>query len=179
MLICSINKQKPIITMETMTKEASASISTDILLAQWLGHRHVTRRVIEAFPEDKMFTFSIGGMRTFAQLITEVLALGAPGMRGVVTGTWLSYQEAEAGFKFTSKTELLELWDKSTEEIKTLWAQVPPKRFFETDKFLGQYESPVYWSIMYVMDNEIHHRAQAYVYLRALNVEPPPFWDRG
>jgi uncharacterized damage-inducible protein DinB len=29
-----------------------------------------------------------------------------------------------------------------------------------------------------VIDNEIHHRAQGYVYLRALNIEPPHFWER-
>ena len=28
------------------------------------------------------------------------------------------------------------------------------------------------------IDNEIHHRGQAYVYLRALGIEPPHFWER-
>jgi uncharacterized damage-inducible protein DinB len=167
--------------MDTMTKTASqtAAISTDILLNQWLGHRNITRRVIEAFPDDKIFTYSIGGMRTFAQLATELLALGAPGLQGVVDGKWDSYQDIEASFKFTNKKELLKLWDESTEKIKGLWAQITPERFFETDKFLGQYENPIYWSILYSMDNEIHHRAQAYVYLRSLGIEPPAFWDRG
>ena len=32
--------------------------------------------------------------------------------------------------------------------------------------------------ILYVIDNEIHHRGQGYVYLRALGIEPPPFWER-
>ncbi|NLG08337.1 MAG: damage-inducible protein DinB, partial [Deinococcales bacterium] len=32
--------------------------------------------------------------------------------------------------------------------------------------------------VQYAIDNEIHHRAQGYVYLRALGVEPPPFWER-
>jgi uncharacterized damage-inducible protein DinB len=163
--------------MDTMTKPAA--ISTDILLDQWLGHRRVTRKLIEAFPEDKMFTYSIGGMRTFAQLISELLTMGAPGIRGVVQGTWVSYQDAEASFKFTSKKELLALWDKSTEEIKTLWPQIPAERFHENDKFFGQFEGKIYWSILYLIDNEIHHRAQAYVYLRSLGVEPPAFWDRG
>lgn len=162
--------------METMTKPAA--ISTDILLNQWLGHRKVTRRVIEAFPEDKLFTFSIGGMRTFAQLAAELLALGAPGIRGVVQGKWDSYEAIESSFKFNSKKELLDLYDQGTAEIKRLWPQISAERFFEVDKFLGQYESPIYWSIMYSIDNEIHHRAQAYVYLRSLGIEPPPFWDR-
>ena len=162
-----------------MTKTATAAISTDILLNQWLGHRNITRRVIEVFPEDQLFTYSIGGMRTFALLATELLALGAPGLRGVVSRKWDSYENIEASFKFTNKKELLKLWDESTEEIKELWAQITADRFFETDKFLGLYEGPIYWSILYSMDNEIHHRAQAYVYLRSLGIEPPAFWDRG
>ena len=28
------------------------------------------------------------------------------------------------------------------------------------------------------IDNEIHHRGQGYVYLRALGKEPPPFYER-
>lgn len=163
-----------------MTKPAAASaaINTDILLNQWLGHRKVTRRVIEAFPEDKLFTHSIGGMRTFAQLAAEILALGAPGIRGVVDRKWDSYEKIESSFKFSSKKELLNLYDQGTAEIKALWPQISAERFFEVDKFLGQYESPIYWSILYSIDNEIHHRAQAYVYLRSLGIEPPAFWDR-
>ncbi|HEY0741273.1 MAG TPA: DinB family protein [Chryseosolibacter sp.] len=166
--------------MDTMTKTASktGSISTEILLNQWLGHRNVTRRVIEAFPEDKMFTYSIGGMRTFAQLMSELLTLGAPGIKGVVDRTWDSYTEVENSFKFTTKQELLNLWDKSTEEIKSLWKQIPAERFHEVDKYFGQWEGQIYWSILYGIDNEIHHRAQAYVYLRSLGIEPPAFWDR-
>jgi uncharacterized damage-inducible protein DinB len=166
--------------METMTKAEpkTASISTDILLNQWLGHRGLTRRVIETFPEDKMFTYSIGGMRTFAQLITEILTMGAPGIRGIVKGKWDGYKDIETSVKFTSKKDLLELWDQATDEIKSLWPQIPAERFHETDKFFGQYEGPIYWSILYVIDNEIHHRGQAYVYLRSLGIEPPPFWDR-
>jgi uncharacterized damage-inducible protein DinB len=164
--------------METMTTSTSPAISTDILLKQWLGHRNITRRVIEAYPEDKLFTYSIGGMRTFADLAKELLTLGAPGIRGVVTGKWDSYNDAEASFKFTSKKELLELWDESTKEIKDLWPQISAERFHEVDKYFGQWEGPIYWSVLYAMDNEIHHRAQAYVYLRSLGIEPPAFWDR-
>jgi uncharacterized damage-inducible protein DinB len=33
-------------------------------------------------------------------------------------------------------------------------------------------------TIQYAIENEIHHRGQAYVYLRALGIEPPSFWKR-
>ena len=42
----------------------------------------------------------------------------------------------------------------------------------------GQYPGTTHDLILYVIDNEIHHRAQGYVYLRALGIEPPPFYDR-
>lgn len=166
--------------METMTKAASkaAAISTDLLLQQWLGHRNVTRKVIEAFPEDKIFSYSIGGMRPFAGLMKEILAMSAPGIRGVVDRKWMAYPDAEASVAFTSKKELLSLLDQSTEEIKELWPQIPAERFHEEDKFFGQWPGPIWWSILYLIDNEIHHRGQAYVYLRSLGIEPPPFWDR-
>lgn len=163
-----------------MTKPSAAApaISTDILLKQWLGHRNVTRRVIEAYPEDKLFTYSLGNMRTFAALAKELLTLGAPGLRGVVEGRWDSYADTEAKLTFRNKQELLKLWDESTDEIKTLWPQISAERFHEVDKYFGQWEGPIYWSVMYAIDNEIHHRGQAYVYLRSLGIEPPAFWDR-
>lgn len=67
----------------TTTEEV---ISKSELLKHWQGHRVLTRKVIEAFPEKDFFGFSIGGMRTFAQLTSELLAIGAPAMKSIVTG---------------------------------------------------------------------------------------------
>ena len=47
------------------SKTSGIIISTKELLEHWQGHRRLTRRVIEIFPEDKLFTYSIGGMRPF------------------------------------------------------------------------------------------------------------------
>ena len=48
-------------------------LSPDKLLDQWQGHRRLTRRVIEAFPEDKLFSFSLGSMRPFSDMVLEFL----------------------------------------------------------------------------------------------------------
>jgi uncharacterized damage-inducible protein DinB len=42
----------------------------------------------------------------------------------------------------------------------------------------GQYPGKVHELLFYVIDNEIHHRGEGYVYLRALGIEPPPFYER-
>ena len=73
---------------------------------------------------------------------------------------------------------MLEKWDSVTDTINEYWATIKPERFQETALAFGQWENPVYATLFYFIDNEIHHRGQGYVYLRALGIEPPPFWDR-
>jgi uncharacterized damage-inducible protein DinB len=144
------------------------------LLTHWQGHRRLTRRLIDAFPDDKLFSFSIGGMRPFGALALEMQSMAVPMVRGVVTGEWT----APSGRDSRPKPELLRLWDESTKQIDELWPQIPPQRFNETMTAFGQYPGIVHDLILYVIDNEIHHRGQGYVYLRALGIEPPAFYDR-
>jgi uncharacterized damage-inducible protein DinB len=164
--------------MSTQSARQSSSvpgvIPPEALLEHWQGHRRVTRRVIDAFPEDKLFTFSIGGMRPFGVLALEMLTMGAPMVRGAVHGTWDSNSSRDA----LPKADLLTQWDEATKEIDRLWKDIPPERFGETLTAFGQYTDKTYNLLLYVIDNEIHHRGQGYVYLRALGIEPPPFYDR-
>jgi uncharacterized damage-inducible protein DinB len=157
---------EPVLSATTITPEA--------LLEHWQGHRRLTRRVIDAFPEDQLFTFSVGGMRPFGVLALEMLGMAVPMVRGVVTGEWSAYTDGQA----QSKEEVLRQWDRTTEQLNELWPQIPAERFQETMTAFGQYTGPVHWLLLYIIDNEIHHRGQGYVYLRALGVEPPPFWER-
>ena len=161
-----------------MASEAPASapvITPEQLLKHWQGHRALTRRVIEAFPEDQLFSFTLGGMRSFGDLAWEFIQMALPTIRGTVTGAWTS-PEAE---KPTSKAEILRLWDADTPEIDRFWGQLSRQRFQETDTAFGQWTMPVYDLLLYIIDNEVHHRGQGYVYLRAVGIEPPAFWERG
>ena len=151
-------------------------IAPDQLLAHWQGHRRLTRRLIEAFPENELFSLSIGGMRTFGELALELLTMGAPMVSGMVTGEWAAYVDDRAP---RPKAELLRQWDEATAEIDRRWAELPPERFQERMTAFGHYEGQGWDLLFYVIDNEIHHRGQGYVYLRALGVEPPPFYERG
>ena len=61
-------------------------ISPAALLAHWQGHRGLTRKMIEAFPEDKLFSYAIGGMRPFSDFVMEFIGMAEPGIEGVLTG---------------------------------------------------------------------------------------------
>jgi uncharacterized damage-inducible protein DinB len=163
------------------TPSSALVIMPDELLQHWQGHRRVTRRVIEAFPEHEFFRFSIGGMRPCSALAMEMIGMAAAGIRGLATREWAKVDELAHHSNASApqtKAEILGLWDEVTDQIGALWPQMPAHRFEEIDTAFGQYEGRVFGLFLYWIDNEIHHRGQAYVYLRALGIEPPPFYDR-
>ncbi|HVG17103.1 MAG TPA: DinB family protein [Chitinophagaceae bacterium] len=161
----------------TSTEDQLVSVITPAeLLEHWQGHRGLTRKVIEAFPEKELFEYSIGGMRPFAGMVQELLAIAVPGIRQIVGGAAEQLNEhIEAA---NSKANILSLWDKASADINHYWTQIREERFHETILAFGKYEGTVLSSVLYFIDNEIHHRAQGYVYLRSLGIEPPAFWDR-
>ena len=157
-----------------MPTDSTPFVSPDALLTHWQGHRRLTRRVIDAFPDDKLFAFSVGGMRPFGVLALEMLSMAVPMVRGAVSGDWSASSSRDA----QPKKDVLRLWDESTQQLNALWPQIPARRFAETLTAFGQYKDVLHNLILYVVDNEIHHRGQGYVYLRALGIEPPPFYER-
>jgi uncharacterized damage-inducible protein DinB len=162
-------------TTNTLGTHSATVITAEALLEHWQGHRRLTRRVIEAFPEDKLFSFSIGGMRPFSVMAMEFVKMAAPIARGVATGKWAGLGDVPAP---NTKAALLTLWDEATEEINQVWPTIPAHRFAEVDKAFGQWANSGINTILYAIDNEVHHRGQGYVYLRALGIEPPAFWER-
>jgi uncharacterized damage-inducible protein DinB len=163
-----------------VTNSSSAAINSDELREHWQGHRRLTRRMIEAFPEDRLFTFSVGGMRPFGKMALEMISM-AGGVEALATRQWKKVSELPylAGTAEPStKAELLKLWDEATAEIDEVWPKIPAGRFREVDRAFGQWEGIVHGLFLYWIDNEIHHRGQGYVYLRALGIDPPAFWER-
>ena len=160
-----------------MNTTATAQVITkEDLLIHWQGHRNLTRRVIEAFPEKDFFEFSIGGMRPFSKLATELLSIGAPALKAIVNRDAKPYSEEIGELK--TKADFLQKWDEATIEINSNWNQISIEDFSENFNLFGQYEFPIIQNVLYFIDNEVHHRGQGYVYLRALGIEPPFFWER-
>ena len=163
--------------METTTSKKMNEIITPSQLLQHLqGHRALTRRTIAAFPEDQIFVHTIGGMRPFADMVTELLAIAGPGIKEIATGETAPLNEHAN--HANQKAKLLELWDQVTEDINTYWPQIKPEQYQEQITLFGQFEGTVQSSIFYFIDNDIHHRGQGFVYLRSLGIEPPAFYER-
>jgi len=160
--------------MPGAANDAVPFINSAAALAHWQGHRRLTRKVIEAFPEDQFATFSVGGMRPFVELCREFLAMTAPMVEGTVTDKWDGYTPSKAA----TKAEVLAEWDAATKVLDAEWPKITAERFAQTITAFGAYTGVTHDLLLYCIDNEIHHRGQAYVYLRALGIEPPAFFTR-
>jgi uncharacterized damage-inducible protein DinB len=115
-------------------------------------------------------------MRPFSAMVQELLAIAVPGLRQMATNSSEVLNEhLDPGH---DKETLLKLWDEATSEINHYWSFMTEEKFHEKIVTFGQYEGTVCSSIFYFIDNEIHHRAQGYVYLRSIGIEPPFFWER-
>lgn len=150
-------------------------INKEQLLTTWQGHRALTRKIIEQFPEKELFEFSIGGMRPFSEMVKEMISIAVPGLDAMVNNKKDPFNH---DLPYDTKAALLQAWDEATPEIDRLYNMIPEERFQEVFNLFGLFNFPIYNSILYFIDNEVHHRGQGYVYLRALNIEPAPFWDR-
>jgi uncharacterized damage-inducible protein DinB len=162
--------------------EQTTLMTPEQLLEHWQGHRRLTRKTIKAFPETAFFEYSIGGMRPFAKLVSEIIDLAEYGIEGVVSGTWKPIYELPHNgnnqLPLDTQEEFLHKWDEVTELINDSWNKISPDRFQIVEKAFGAFEDTNFSSIMYFIDNEIHHRGQGTVYLRSLGIEPPAFYDR-
>jgi uncharacterized damage-inducible protein DinB len=167
--------------MENLTQQSAAIISSQALLDHWQGHRRLTRKVIESFPEGELFAYSIGGMRPFAAMVLEIMNMSAKGVNGILTNQWEFTEELEPLFNepaMKTKADILWAWDVITVELNRLLPEITEDRFQEQVKAFGQWDGKAIDMLFYFIDNEIHHRAQGTVYLRSLDIEPPAFWNR-
>ncbi|WP_221090257.1 DinB family protein [Deinococcus aquaedulcis] len=151
-------------------------LTLDALLTHWQGHRALTRRVIEAFPEDTLFTFTAAPpMRTFGELSWELVGLTDYVLTGLRDDDWRWTAPAEPGPQ--DRAALLAAWDAQTPALDTALPGADPEWMNRPQPTTWGEMSPLAL-VTYAIDNEIHHRGQGYVYLRALGIEPPAFYER-
>src|SRR5436190_8061402 len=67
----------------TSSSTAAPIMTSQQFLEHWQGHRVLTRRIIDAFPEEELFNYSVGGMRPFSALAMEFIGMAVPTVQGV------------------------------------------------------------------------------------------------
>ena len=114
-------------------------------------------------------------MRTFGELAWEAQGISAYNHQGLTTDDW-SWNPPEGELP-RDRAVLLAAWDTLTPQLDTALLAAEPT-WFTTPQKMAWGTMPPLASVQYSIDNEIHHRGQGYVYLRALGIEPPAFYER-
>ena len=154
-------------------------LSTAEFLKHWQGHRQLTRQVIEAFPDDQLFKYHAPEMRNFGELANEIHEITEYTVNGILTNEWPEPdpEHADSFGGLNDKTALVAAWDALSERMEKEFLSVPAARFAENRKLFWGEKNVLGWAL-YALDNEVHHRAQGYVYLRELGITPPEFFAR-
>ncbi|MBO0992610.1 DinB family protein [Bacillus sp. SD088] len=141
------------------------------------GNRRLTTRIIEAFPEDRLFQYKpVEPLRSFSEMVIEVLNIEKAYMRGIALDEWEYSNPYE---KVATKEELLTACKDVRKQTQELWPSVTEETLSIKieDPLFGGRQSHIE-RLQYALENEIHHRGQGYIYLRMLGIEPPAFYDR-
>ena len=118
-------------------------------------------------------TIPIGDAQTLAQADQKIS--GAFLVATHAAGQALAARDIVA--RVTEKADLLRAWDGLSARLEAEVPGVPLTRYGELTAYHRQNE-PILEVTLGEIDNEIHHRGQATVYLRLLGIKPPDFWER-
>lgn len=109
------------------------------------------------------------------ELAWEIHQVSELTLNGLLTGEWVEPDWRQGSS--TDRTKLLSDWDGLSARLDAEFPNVDLNFFAQTHR-LPWGEMTGWEAAIYTIDNEIHHRGQGYVYLRALGIEPPAFYER-
>ena len=152
-------------------------IEPSAFLEHWLGHRRLTRRMVDAFHPDQLFTYSPAPpLRPFGEMVWEIHETTTYTLSALLSGSCPPTSRGE--MTWPDRAALLADWDALSVRLKTELPTLPATRYREVLPFPWRAETG-FQAATGEIDNEIHHRGQATVYLRLLGITPPDFWERG
>ena len=139
----------------------------------------VTRKIIQAFPEDKLDWSPAGGSRTAREIIAHVYGMLASHAAAVLKGA-LTEEEHLAAEKAPGGTaeELLNWCEDRFDDFQRDARLATDEQLASKVKFFYG-EFPGGSILMCVLDEYWHHRGQLTVYLRLLGIQPPNLYAYG
>lgn len=149
----------------------------DWFMHVWEENRRLTDKVAATFIQaGALDETPVPGMRSFRKLLFEIWGMEQVYARGLGTEEW-KFEFPPDSYYTCPVEEFLEFGRKVRAETRRLWPAVTEEALTKQrpTPFPGHPEGGAIEWLTYALENEIHHRAQGYVYLRLLGIEPPAF----
>ena len=152
----------------------------DWFMNVWEENRRLTDKVANAFVDARALDETpVPGMRSFRKLLLEIWGMERVYARGLATEEW-EFQLLPESYNTCAVEELMAFGRGVRQETRRLWPSVTEESLSKQRQtpFEGHPKGRAIEWLTYALENEVHHRAQGYVYLRLLGLEPPAFYIR-
>src|SRR5699024_3286338 len=117
----------------------------------------------------------------FARMLLEIAGLEHFFIRGLAENIWEWVPDEATHPEISDTQEIFTILEETRNDTSRVWPTISKEQLLTAHSappdYAGPDAPPLDW-LQGALENEIHHRGQAYAYLRYLGVEPPMFWDR-
>jgi uncharacterized damage-inducible protein DinB len=145
----------------------------------WEENRRLTNRIVRSLTETGALDQTpVAGMRSFREMLIEIWEMERGYIEGLALGNWR--WEPGEHLKTLPIDEFLAYGRTIREQTRRLWPSISMETLLQPRRnpfWEGPEEPAIAW-LTYALENEIHHRGQAYVYLRLIGKQPPEFYVR-
>ena len=142
-----------------------------------MSHK-VTRKVLQAIPEDKLDFRATPEMRTVRELVLHMYGSPVGMVEAIPRGelTMADYQAGEDIKHAPDKETMIAYCDACMAQVLKIGEEISEEKLNSIIKcFYGDF--PIYEHLGFIYDEHWHHRGQLYVYLRLMGVQPPFLYD--
>lgn len=149
--------------------------SIDSFLKYWASIRGRTSRIVRAIPPERIEWTYREGKFTLGDLVRHLAALERWMFAENVQGRPSRYpghgKELASGYD-----AVLEYFDRMHSDTVDILRSLPDERLTETCETPGGARLAVWKWLRAMIEHEVHHRGQIYLYLGMLGVETPPLY---
>lgn len=137
--------------------------------------RGVTLQTLEWLPEDQLGWSPKEGLRNFAETFLHMARVEEYYARGLLSGQW-DMERYFARPAVLTREALRQVLNETRAQTLTGLENMDPARL---DERVTVPDVPVDWTLRswlwYLVEHEVHHKAQLALYLREIGVVPPFF----
>jgi uncharacterized damage-inducible protein DinB len=154
---------------------SSATNELSILREHLERYRGVTLQTLDMVPNEKLPWFPAQAQFSFAEQFLHIAQVEEFYARGLLEGDWNASRFDPPAERQTRET----LRRKLEETHKRTFAQLDTLESGKLDAIVSVPKVPVEWPLRswlwYLVEHEIHHKAQLALYLRQVGLTPPFF----
>lgn len=141
------------------------------LFDYWLRIRDYYDLAVKLIPEEKIEWKPKGALNSFGDILRHTVETTNWGL-AAVNGNPHKFNRCKRG-EFATKNSLIAVMEKSRLQLFTMLANRHNEDLQKPVMLSDGNEATLKWLLFHLMEHDVHHRSQVFIYLRLLGINPP------